>query len=302
MVETRCSFPGIEGAFGTTDVCILCGDVVVVWDWKAGSKQVSAVENDQLLFYARAMQNDHPEWFEGVERVVLAIMQPKVDSDGPDVWYTDTARMHRFALELQDVVATAREKGEEAHMERGDWCTFATCKAICPLWAGRTMLLAEKLAAAKVKTNDGKPSARDLGDDLPELLELAEIAEDWAKQLRSTAHAYLEDGGKVEGWKLVEKRSSGRDWAMDEEDVVKWFRNRRFKLDEYMPRKLLTPPQAEKLLKGADRELPEDLFVKRPSSGSAMARSTSTRPDYETNVAKATDLLTRLREKGYGDA
>ena len=63
----------------------------------------------------------------------------------------------------------------------------------------------------------------------------------------------------------------------------------------------LTPPQAEKLLKGADRELPDDLFVKRPSSGSSMAREGSTRPDYATNVSKAQDLLAKLKERGVGD-
>ena len=301
MVETRCSFPGIEDAFGTTDVCILCGDVVVVWDWKAGSGPVSAVDNDQLKFYARALWNDHPEWFEGVERVILAIMQPKVNDHEPDIWYTDKAHLERFALQLQDVVKTARAEGENAPIERGDWCKFATCKAICPLWAGRTMLLAEKLAAAKVQTNDGKLTPRVLGDELPDLLELAEIAEDWAKQLRATAHAHLEEGGTIEGWKLVEKRSSGRDWAKTPEELIAWFRNRKFTLDEYMPRQMLSPAQAEKLLKGTGRELPDDLFVKRPSSGSSMAREGSTRPDYATNVGKAQDLLAKLKERGVGN-
>ena len=300
-VETRCAMPGIEGAFGTTDILILCGDTIVVWDWKFGSTPVTAIENDQLMFYARAAQGDHPDWFEGVEQVILAIMQPKIDSDNPDVWYTDVPRLERFRLQLADCVATARAQGEDAPIERGDWCKFATCKAICPLWAGRTMLLAEKLAAAKVQTNDGKLTPRVLGDELPDLLELAEIAEDWAKQLRATAHAHLEEGGTIDGWKLVEKRSSGRDWAMGEEDVVRWFRNRRFKLDEYMPRQMLSPAQAEKLLKGAGRELPDDLFVKRPSSGSSLAREGSTRPDYVTNAGKAQDLLAKLREKGIGD-
>ena len=301
MVETRCALPGIEGAFGTTDVLILCGDVIVVWDWKFGSSPVSAAENDQLMFYARAAQGDHPEWFKGVERVVLAIMQPKIDSGQPDIWYTDLPRLERFRLELGDCVNTARTMGENAPLMKGDWCKFATCKAICPLWAGRSMLLAEKLAAAAARTNDGKPKARDLKDDLPELLELAEIAEQWAAQLRSTAHAFLEDGGEIEGWKLVAKKSSGRDWAKSPEDLVKWFRNRKYSLDDYMPRQMLSPAQAEKLLKADGRELPEELFTKRPSSGSSMARANSSRPDYVPPEQRTSELLAKLREKGYGN-
>lgn len=300
MVETRCALPGIKGAFGTTDIIIRCGDTVVVWDWKFGTKPVSSIENEQLMFYARAAQGDHPEWFKGVDRVVLAIMQPKANDHEPDVWYTDLKRIERFRLELVDCVDTALKMGEDAPLMKGKWCDFATCKAICPLWAGQSILLAEKLAA--IKTSEGgdlKPG--DWAEDLPALLDMAEIAESWAAQLRATAHAYAEGGGTIPGWELVQKRSSGRDWAKSEEETIKWFKNRRFVLDDYMPRKLLTPPAAEKMLKAAGRELPEDLFVKKQSTGSALAREGGKREKFVPGVNAALSLADKLKGKGYAN-
>ena len=296
--EVRCAMPGIPGAFGTTDQIIRCGGTVVVWDWKFGTNPVYAVDNEQLQFYARAAAEDYSEAFAGTDRVGLAIMQPKV-SHAPDIWWTDMAQLERFRETLVDAVERAKE-GENAPIAKGPWCKFAPCKAICPLWTGQAMALAEKLAAASVRTNDGRPRVDIntlLMDDLPALLDLADAATDWAAALRTAAHSYAEGGGEIEGWELVQKKSSGRDWAKPEDEVRKFFKNRGFKIDDYMPRALVTPPAAEKLLKLEGKELPPDLYSKRPSSGSNLVREGGSREKFTPTPEKVRGLVEKLRDR-----
>lgn len=293
--EVRCGMPGIPGAFGTTDQLIRVGRYAIVWDWKFGSTLVPATDNAQLQFYARAAAEDYSEAFAGVERIGLAIMQPKV-SDRPDVWWTDFGQLERFREELVRAIDLARQE-RPPEPRKGPWCQFATCKAVCPLWTQQALTLAQKLAAAGVRTNDGSPRV-DVGqliDELPALLDLADAATEWAAALRKAAHSHAEEGGEIEGWELVEKKSSGRNWAKTEDEVRKFFRNRGYKLDDYMPRALVTPPAAEKLLKLDGRELPEEMFEKKASSGSNLVRAGGSRAKFVPSRDKVEGIAAKLK-------
>lgn len=301
-VETRCAFPGIDGAFGTTDILGRCGDIAFVWDWKFGSGPVEARDNKQLLFYAKAASSDHPKLFDGVGAVWLCIMQPKV-SDDPDVWRTDMDALDSFSDKLKAAVAAAREQGDSAPCVKGDWCDFARCRAVCPHFAGVGLALVEKLAALGHSDNRGKPrlSASDIAEDLPELLEMAEAAGDWIKALQGAALGYAQSGGKIEGYKLVEKRSSGREWTRDDAKIKAWFSRNGVKVDEYAPRVLVTPPAAEKLLKREGKELPENLYKAKPSSGTSLVREDSPREAVGSAADTARDLAERLAKYAGGE-
>lgn len=297
LVEQRCSLPGIEGAFGTTDIVGRCGDIAFVWDWKFGSGPVAAIGNEQLLFYARAAQNDNPEMFEGVTEVWLCIMQPKI-SDQPDVWRADPSAPEIMRQQLVAAVREADEKGQDARVEKGHWCRFAPCRAICPLHAGVGIALGEKLASLGHIDNKGKPrlTAIDFAEDLPALLEAAEAAREWVAALQAAAHNFAEGGGAIPGYKLVEKRSSGRDWTRDEEKIKQWFSRNGIPVNEYAPRKLVTPPAAEKILKAYDKELPPKLYEAKPSSGTSLVKEDSPRPAVATAADTARALSARLEK------
>jgi hypothetical protein len=321
VVETRCAMPGIAGAFGTSDVIWTCGELSGVWDWKFGRNPVSAEENKQLLFYARAaastmphmfgpingvVGNDNAGAFEQIDpkrEVILSIMQPKV-SDTPSEFIVTVEELEQFRKTLLAAVKTAEEQGTSAPVNKGKWCDYATCKAVCPLWAGQTATFGEKMAKlAKMRNSDGAIPAVDaetgeVGDAfldlLPELLDLADAAEGFIAEVRKAAFSVLEDGDVVEGWRLGVSTTSRRVWAVDEEELKKFFKNRRYTLDDYMPRQIITMPAAEKLLKRDGRTVPEDMIDKKVSTKNALVRADSSLPAPELSSERAKALGDKL--------
>jgi hypothetical protein len=82
-LEQRVKFPTIADAFGTADLIVRVENRIYVVDFKFGSGvRVLAlypdgdedIVNGQLLFYAAAARHSLPEFFAGVEDVVLTIL------------------------------------------------------------------------------------------------------------------------------------------------------------------------------------------------------------------------------------
>lgn len=288
VIERRCALPGIEGAFGTSDVIWRCGRFSGVWDWKFGNGEVSAEENSQLLFYARAAMSDHPEFFGGEagdsfgdldpnRAIYLTICQPKRRPDTPDEWITTAAYAEQFRLDLVEAAEVALRDGVKAPCTRGPWCNFARCKVICPLHTNATMALAEKMDKIKSAGGLAKVEAEtepvEFKALLADLLELAEVAEDWSRSVFGYAHDFSETHGAPEGWQLQAKRSAGREYLVGEKTIINFARRHKIKMDEYLPRKLLTVAQLEKLLKAKDIPLPEKYAGAKPSSGTTLKRA-----------------------------
>lgn len=275
MVEESGEFPGIPGAFGTSDVPFRCGKIGGIWDWKFGRTKVSAEDNDQLMFYFASTRNKYPEFFKGVERVILCISQPQVNDQEPETWETTVEDIDLFILDLQDAVKANVEGNHEP--TKGGWCKFADCKAVCPLHIKAGAKLGQMLdTLEKHKEDQASPTPTegpiDMDAFLSDAMELAEMAQDWAKHIAGITQERLEKGGSVAGWKVVKKASSGRVWTVPDDKVVNRLRTRGLKADEYYTKKVVTPPQAEKLLKKLGKELPEEIVEKKPSSGYTLTR------------------------------
>jgi hypothetical protein len=112
--------PGIEGAFGTTDVLIRGPKRTVVWDWKFGSGVPVYASyktggedfgNDQLCFYGRAAMWTHEDYFGQNDPdwpVDLVICQPRIIEDGAISTFTVTVvDLEDFRLDLIDAVEEA---------------------------------------------------------------------------------------------------------------------------------------------------------------------------------------------------
>lgn len=314
VVETRCAMPGIDGAFGTSDIIWCCGNLSGVWDWKFGRNRVSAEDNDQLKFYARAAASTMPRLFatgdvpvtqftqiDQTREVILSIMQPQC-SDEPDEYIVTVGELEEFRHELIRAVTLAQAQGDKAPVARGKWCDYATCKAVCPLWAGRTVTLAEKMAALaerqdEVAQGDASTAQDDFVQLLPDLLDLAEAAEDWIATIRKTAYAALEEDRTVEGWRFGESTTNRRTWAGSDEDVLKMLKARRYKMDEVAPRKVITMPAAEKLLKkDGKKPIPDELVETQTTKKKALVRDDSSLPRPEMSSARASALGDKLAD------
>ena len=116
------------------------------------------------------------------------------------------------------------------------------------------------------------------------MLEKADVIEAWIKAVRGHAMREAEQGRPPPGYKLVQKRGT-RKWTMDDDTVAE-----RLALEsgidfaEFFERSVLSPAQAEKLLKTRKAKLPDEL-VKSVSSGYTLTSEADKRPALAVSAA-----------------
>ena len=98
------------------------------------------------------------------------------------------------------------------------------------------------------------------------------MVESFIKDLQQLAHGLIEEGAGVPRWKLVNKRAT-RQWTDPDKAAAFLMQTGVEPYEE----KLITPAAAEKLLKKAKQNLPDDLVV-AVSSGSTLAPESDPRP------------------------
>lgn len=263
-IEAEVVFKGIDGAFGTADIVGFNEDYTFVIDWKFGrGVPVSAEKNTQLMFYTYAasttpaiedMFNGHP--------IVQAIIQPAVGS-GMSIYETDMKEVKQVAKKIKDAWKLAQEP--DAPLNVGDHCRFCPALSICPE-RRKGVDLGLTLVNKEIKVPE-------LGD----LLLLCEQLEPWIKEVKKVAHAALERGEPVTGFKLVPKRAT-RKWT--DEDAAIEEMSKSLDRSDLTVEKAVSPAQAEKLFKkqGLDFDLMKD-FVVAASTGNTMAPESDPRPD-----------------------
>ena len=260
-VETRVGFGDLlPDVFGSTDLVGRIGDRAIVLDWKFGDGVVvTAEENEQLMFYAAAaMRTAETAWaFEGANEIELVIVQPPVVRR----WVTDKARVEQFERDLVKAVTAAQQP--DAKIQHGDHCRWCAAKPVCPKMTGAV----DRALVTQLKEIDV--------DTLGRYLKNADLLEDWIKDLRGLAMQILEKNLPVPGYKLVQKRGQ-RQWV-DEAKAAEAMLALNFPRHEIYKEELLSPAQAEKVLKKSKVALPDDL-VKSVSSGTTMAPESDPRP------------------------
>jgi hypothetical protein len=275
--ESRVGFGDLlPGVFGTTDVIGKLDGRAVVLDWKFGDGvPVDAEENAQLMFYAAAaMRTASTQWaFQDADEVELIIVQP------PHVrrWTTTIDRIMAFEADLVRAVKLAQTP--DAPLKHGDHCRFCTAKPVCPLMTGAVDRALEKQIADL-----------DVGQ-INAYLRNADILESWISDLRALAFQMLEKGVKLPDWKLVAKRGT-RKWTK-EQDAKAALLALGVAESEVTKTELLSPAQAEKVLKKHKLSLPEEVVVS-VSSGSTLASADDARPEVLQIGNVLTNALSKL--------
>jgi hypothetical protein len=181
-IEQSCDYPGVEGAKGTSDLLWRCGKWAGVWDWKFGRNYVSAEKNRQMMFYLKSAIAKFPEFYKGVELWKVLICQPQ-SSPKATAWDLTEADLDQFHYEVLGAITSIKTLGKDATIAAGGHCKFARCKAVCPLHGGAATELASMMSSLKVPprgTNFDMPAY------LAQAMELAEMAEEWAKSIAGT--------------------------------------------------------------------------------------------------------------------
>lgn len=279
MVEERVGLANVDetlnGVWGTADAVVYDPNTKTlhVIDLKYGrGKQVDAEGNLQLRIYGLATWATMQGRFD-VRHIHVTIVQPRVGEIAVKTAEYTAADLIDFA---QDVVeAVWRVENEPDVRHAGPWCDF--CKvANCVTKTAKAMEVAQdEFALAPVQTITAEQAVQ--------LLDKAELLEDWIKGIRAWLHAEAMGGRDVPGYKLVPKRSTRIYTAKPEEIVAKLRDKVATESQLYEEPGLLSPAQMEKVVgKKAFKEA--DLTVS-VSSGYSLVRDKDSRPGISFNPA-----------------
>jgi len=276
--ETRVGFGDfLPDVFGSTDLLGRINRRAFILDWKFGSGvAVDAEENDQLMFYAAAaMRTPEVQWvFDDCDEIECIIVQP------PSVkrWVTTTKRIKEFETDLKAAVKIAAKPN--APLFAGEHCRWCAAKPTCPMMTGAV----ERALHAQLDILDVAQIAS--------YLKKADMLEQWIADVRGLAHQVLDAGKPVPGYKLVAKRAI-RQWV-DEDQALVAMMNEGLSEDELLVSKVISPAQAEKVLKKHGKQLPANQVV-AVSSGSTMVEDSDPRPAVLQIGQQLTAALSKLQ-------
>jgi hypothetical protein len=278
-VETEVGFGDfLPDVFGSCDLLGRIGNRAIVLDWKFGDGvAVGVEENEQLLFYAAAaMRTPSVSWvFDGATEIECVIIQPPMIRR----WVTTVERVKQFELQLLQAVKASQKK--DAPIEAGEHCRWCSAKPVCPKMTGAV----DRALHTQLDNIDVSKIGAYLGN--------CDLLEQWITDLRALAHQLLEADKPVPGWKLVNKRAM-RQWALDDETVKDKLNKVGLLPAETVVEKVISPAQAEKVLKKLGKNLPDDLVV-AVSSGSTLAREDDPRPAVVNIGKQLTAALSKIQ-------
>ena len=276
--ETRVGFGDfLPDVFGSTDLLGRIGKRAFILDWKFGSGvPVPADDNPQLMFYAAAaMRTPEVQWvFDECDEVECITVQP------PSVkrWVTTTKRIKLFEQELATAVKISSMP--DAPLNVGEHCRWCAAKPTCPKMTG----LADRTLHAQIDILNVAQIA--------EYLKKADMLEQWIADVRGLAHQVLDAGKPVPGFKLVAKRAI-RSWS-DEDQALVAMMNEGIPEEELTTVKVISPAQAEKVLKKHGKQLPANQVV-AVSSGSTLVEESDPRPAVLQIGQQLTAALSKLQ-------
>jgi hypothetical protein len=273
-LEQRVIFPTIPNTFGTVDLLIRIGRTIHVVDFKFGAGvRVLAlapdgdddVLNAQLLFYAAAARHSLRDFFAGVERVVLTILQPMSVEIHAEL-VSSVAIVHAELDAFIEVyrAACAEALSEAPRLQAGSWCRFCPARPICPAHTRPLLDLAQFTAPTTVAA----PKEAYL-QVLADGLNLVEAVKDIRAALHDQAKRALQNGDQVPGYTLSAGRAERR-WR-DQHAALVALQSLGLGHDDVMEVETMrSPKQVEIRAKAHGLKIPQELIVSNRSGVSLV--------------------------------
>lgn len=321
---------GIPGQFGTADVIIAAEDresgklTIIVLDLKFGrGVEVEAQGNEQLMDYGAGVVDEYELAGYEIEGILVAVNQVRLGHIS-EAWYSPE-QIRDFVRELRVQVGVA-QNGLELYQKSGNTddlvlnpgekqCRFCKALATCPaarelvsssIYGGKTPVTSsefedlddEKASVEKVIIEceqDRKEIAAWLGASMDKI----DFIESWCKAVRSEVFKLLNLGTPIPGYKMVAGRKGNREWedAKEAEEVLK---SMRLKQQDMYSMKLISPTQAEKILKGNPRRWKKvQPLITRKDGPPSVAPESDKRP--AINVSAVADEFEDLPPENFED-
>ncbi|HBR6619827.1 TPA: DUF2800 domain-containing protein [Klebsiella pneumoniae] len=303
MVEQRVDFShivGVENSFGTADAVVIVGNELQIHDLKYGrGVQVDAEQNEQLQLYALGALEQFNLLYD-FDSVRLFIHQPQLNHVSE--WALSVAELEAFGQRAQEAAASVIVMFNIAECEGVNTlplenftpgekqCRFCKARAICTareqfhmqtvagefddLTAPISELVTSAIARVPMLTNE----------QLAEIYGQADFLESWLKAIRDRVNSELNAGHPVPGFKLVTGKQGNRAWR-DEVEAEELLKSFRLKQDQMYSQKVISPTQAEKLLK---KESPRrwtkvEALITRSDGKPTIAPESDPRPALNVN-------------------
>jgi hypothetical protein len=300
--ELAVKFPGVPGAFGTTDLLIANKKIVIMVDWKFGQgvpvkavyqDKIGDLVNPQLMFYFAAAMHTLPASVFAKKRFAVAVIQPRTEDSLTHTPIT-RAEVDMFIEDIDAAIVEALEKNPPLSV--GDHCRWCPARPFCPKHTEPLFeLTALGIAPARpleVDTDDG-----DYGEFLGKAKVLADMAYEYKKAVDEQLHAYLEAGGTVPGWKLKLKTKL-RQWV-DDTLVSDTLRGLGFKDADIWQHKLQTFAVADKAAKRLGVKIPDHLRVAPETDETTVVPESDPAPKIDRKQA-ALEFSQALKELRHG--
>ncbi|WP_116361550.1 DUF2800 domain-containing protein [Klebsiella aerogenes] len=303
MVEQRVDFShivGVENSFGTADAVVIVGNELQIHDLKYGrGVRVDAEQNEQLQLYALGALEQFNLLYD-FDSVRLFIHQPRLNHVSE--WALSVEELEAFGQRAQEAAANVIVMFNIAECEGVNTlplenftpgekqCRFCKASAICTareqfhmqtvagdfddLTAPVSELITNAIARVPMLTNE----------QLAEIYGQADFLESWLKAIRDRVNSELNAGHPVPGFKLVTGKQGNRVWRneVEAEELLKSFR---LKQDQRYSQKVISPTQAEKLLKkdSPRRWTKAEALITRSDGKPTIAPESDPRPALNVN-------------------
>jgi hypothetical protein len=284
-IEQKVKFPRVTGAFGTIDLVLQSNTHVLHVDWKFGAgvpvRMVyddgeGAVLNPQITFYCAAALATKRTWYAGGRTIVGAVIQPRCEEP---LTHTVISRkeLRYFVEDMENAVQAAI--GRDPPRKRGEWCRWAVCQSVCPAWTGPALDLSKLRPPPQRELNVTPHRVSAYGEYLAVAKALVDSLAMFKGTIDEQLHTYLEQGGKVPGWRLKAKAKM-RQW-IDEQTVHKELRELGFDTTEIFTTKLQTFQSIDATAKRKGVKVPEHLRVAPASTETTIATDNDPAPVVE---------------------
>jgi hypothetical protein len=221
---------------------------------------VDAEDNEQMIIYGLAAL-DAVSLSADISRVALTIHQPRLYASSTVIYTVE--EMEEYRREIGEAARKAfylYHKGEapkllEDYVPGEKQCKFCPAKGTCEALANKALTSIvgefEDLTSLSTELVDAiAVISCETGERLAAALNNIELIELWIMSAFNTAKSLLLTGEQIPGWKVVQGKQGNRAWA-DEGVAERTLRSMKCKADEMYNKKLISPTQAEKLLKDA---------------------------------------------------
>ncbi len=238
-----------EDQGGSLDIAIVAKKqrTLIIADYKFGEGiGVEAEENPQLICYALAMLLKLG--WKNFDKVILIVIQPRFEHPNGStnrVWVTTAANILAWGKKFKTAVKLAEAPGAENNLTPGEHCRFCLARIKCPKLKEEAMKQAQIDFAPSTNVIKKLPDLKKV-DDIGKLLDACEKLQVFINAVKERAYSDAKRGLKVNGYKLVEKRTT-RKWTNESKAAEAAFKA--LGKQAFTEPELLSPAQFEKKFK-----------------------------------------------------